>query len=70
MLNFVPTCILITSFVSSVVSTISRSLKRPAGFSAGPPSKVARVIPDLLPLASSSGSAGAVKEASVPLAAR
>ena len=70
MLNFSPICNFIPSFVSSVVSAISRSVKRPAGSSAGPPSKVARVLPALLPLASSSGSAGALKEASVPLVAR
>ena len=70
MLNFSPICIFISSFVSSVISAISRSVKRPASSSAGPPSKVAKVLPALLPLASSSGAAGALKEASVPLVAR
>ena len=65
MLNFSSVCILISSFVSSLVSAGSRVAKRAAGTSAGPLAK----MPKLIPLASSSV-AGAVKIASVPLVAR
>ena len=53
-------------FVSSLVSAGSRVAKRAAGPSAGPLAK----MPRLIPLASSSVSAGAVKTASAPLVAR
>ena len=66
MLNFSPVCNLISSFVSSLVSADSRVAKRAAGPSAGSMPK----MPRLLPLASSSFSAGAVKETSAPLVAR
>ena len=66
MLNFIPVCNFISSFVFSLFSAGSRVSKRAARPFAGPSVKMPRMIP----LASSYVSAGAVKDTSTPLVAR